>query len=362
MGHFSKECRAQGVHNSNNYQKYKSKEAGKNGTDLKAMVVVDGSIDWDKLTEEGNTEPRTLENFGLIAGIRHESDTNSQGAVVSADSVISADGSVPTGTVAAAAVSPSSETEFALMGHSTEVSIPVTCPLCCDSKYKLIKKDYHKQREQLNNYVVDLKAHKHAVKSLEKQIKCHQTNQLAYEEKIRVLSYELKEKSNILEYRQKLSDQAAQEKQDLLTKLNNELANQAKWNNSGQNLYKLIDSSMSVRTKRGLGLHKYIREEEMGIDDFVFSIFHTNSDDLEGQPIYNRFASVEHMKAVPLPLTGNYMPPSNIPDIDESQMMYGKKSTDSSKIMTNDDSISHSHDSVFFDFSNRSSNPSTNDF
>nr|GEV09781.1 hypothetical protein [Tanacetum cinerariifolium] len=49
MGHFSRECRAQGVHNSNNYQKYKSKEAGKNGTDSKAMVVVDGSIDWDKL-------------------------------------------------------------------------------------------------------------------------------------------------------------------------------------------------------------------------------------------------------------------------------------------------------------------------
>nr|GEX63449.1 hypothetical protein [Tanacetum cinerariifolium] len=133
-----------------------------------------------------------------------------------------------------------------------------------------------------------LKAHKHAVKSLEKQIKCHQTNQLAYEEKIRVLSYELEEKSNILEYRQKLIDQAAQEKQELMTKLDNEIANQAKWNNSGRNLYKLIDSSMSIRTKRGLGLDK--------------------------------FASIDHMKAVPQPLTGNYMPPSNIPDIDESQM------------------------------------------
>nr|GEY90875.1 hypothetical protein [Tanacetum cinerariifolium] len=288
-----------GVHNSNNYQKYKSKEAGKNGTDSKAMVVVDGSIDWDKLTEEGNTEPRTFENFGLIAGIRHESDTNSQGAVVSANSINSADGSVPTGTVAtAAAVSPSSETEFALMGHSIEVSIPVTCPLCCDSKYKLIEKDYHEQREQLNDCVVDLKAHKHAVKT--------------------------------------------------------------KWNNNGQNLYKLIDSSMSVRTKRGLGLHKYIGEEEMGIDDSVFSIFHTNSDDLEGQPIYNRFASVDHMKAVPPPLTGNYMPPSNIPDIDESHMVYGKKSIESSEIKTNDDSISHSHDSVLFYFSDRPTGKTVN--
>nr|GEY19168.1 ribonuclease H-like domain-containing protein [Tanacetum cinerariifolium] len=252
MGHFSRECRAQGVQNSNNYQKYKSKEAGKDGSDSKAMVVVDGSIDWDKQTKEGNTDPRSLESFGMLARIKLESD-------------------------------------------------------------------------------VVQKAHKHAVKSLEKQIKCHQTNQLAYEEKIRVLSYELEEKYNILEYRQKLIDQATQDKHDLMTKLDNELANQAKWNNSG----------------------------ELGIDDSVFIIFHITSDDLEGQPIYNRFASVDNMKAVPSPLTGNYMPPSNIPDIDESQMVYGKKATDSSEIKTNDDSISHSHDSVLFDFSDSVSAPAS---
>nr|GEX20281.1 hypothetical protein [Tanacetum cinerariifolium] len=111
-----------------------------------------------------------------------------------------------------------------------------------------------------------------------------------------------------------------------MTKLDNEIANQGKWNNSGKNLYKLIDSSMSVRTKRGFRLDKYIGEGELGIDDSKFSIFHTNSDELEGQPIYNR-----------------------------------KKATDSSEIKTNDDSISHSNDSVLFDFSDRSSEPSTND-
>nr|GEU85622.1 putative ribonuclease H-like domain-containing protein [Tanacetum cinerariifolium] len=305
------------------------KEAGKDRSDSKAMVVVNGSIDWDKQTEGGNTKPRSLENFGMIAGIKIESDADSE--------------------------------EFALMGLSTEVSIPVTCPLCCDSKYKLIEKDYQGQREQLNDCVVDLKAHKNAVKILGKQIKCHQKNKLAYEEKIRVLSYELEEKSNILEYRQKLINQAAQEKQELMIKLENEIANQAKWNNSGKNLYKLIGSSMSVRTKRGLGLNKYIGEGELGIDDSKFSIFHTNSDKLEGQPIYNRFASVDQIKAVPPSLTGNYVPPSNIPDIDESQMVYGKKATDSSEIKTNDGSISQSNDSVLFDFSDRSSEPSTND-
>nr|GEZ88112.1 ribonuclease H-like domain-containing protein [Tanacetum cinerariifolium] len=362
MSHFSRECQAQGGQNSNNYKKYKSKEAEKDGSDSKAMVVVDGSIDWDKQTKEGNTEPRSLENFGMVAGLEIASDADSEGEVISADDAIPAGVSESAGDVVAAVVSPHSETEFTLMGLSTEVSIPVTCPLCYDSKYKLIKKDYQGQREQLNDCVVDLKAHKHAVKSLEKQIKCHQMNQLAYEEKIRVLSYELEEKSNILEYRQKLIDHATQEKHDLMTKLDNELANQAKWNNSGKNLYKLIESFMSVRTKRGLGLDKYIGEGKLGIDDSKFSIFHTNSDESEGQLIYNKFASVDHMKAVPPPLTGNYMPPSNIPDIDESQKVYGKKATDSSEIKTIDDSISHSHNSVLFNFSDRSSKPSTNDF
>nr|GEY57635.1 ribonuclease H-like domain-containing protein [Tanacetum cinerariifolium] len=241
IGHFLRECQAQGGQNSNNYHKYKSKEAGKDGSDSKAMVVVDGSIDWDKQTDEGNTEPRSLENFGMIAGIKIELDADSEGEVVSAaDNAIPVGVSISTGNVVATVVSPQSETEFALMGLSTE---------------------------------------------------------------------------------------------ELMTKLDNEIANQAKWNKSG----------------------------ELGIDDSQFSIFHTNSDDLEGQPIYNRFALVDHIKAVPPPLTGNYMPPSNIPDIDKSQMVYGKKATDSSEIKSNDDSISYYNDSAHFDFSDRSSEPSTND-
>nr|GEV67038.1 hypothetical protein [Tanacetum cinerariifolium] len=159
MGHFSRECRAQGGQNSNNYKKYKSKEAGKDRSDSKAMVVVDDAIP--------------------------------AGVFVSA------------GDVAAAVVSLHFETKFALMGLYTE----------------------------------------------------------------------------------------------------------AKWNNSSKNLYKLIDSSMPVRTKRGLGLDKYIGEDKLGIDDSKFSIFHANSDELEGQPIYNRFALVDQIKAVLPPLIGNYMPP-----------------------------------------------------
>nr|GEW79780.1 hypothetical protein [Tanacetum cinerariifolium] len=117
MGHFSKECRAQGGQNSNNYQKYK--EAGKDGTDSKAMVVVYGSVDWDKQTEEGNPKPRSLEIFGMLAGIKLESDVDSEGEVVYVDDVIPAVVSVSTGLVAAAD-SLHFETEFAFMGLSIE--------------------------------------------------------------------------------------------------------------------------------------------------------------------------------------------------------------------------------------------------
>nr|GEX50414.1 ribonuclease H-like domain-containing protein [Tanacetum cinerariifolium] len=158
------------------------------------------------------------ENFGMIAGIKLESDANSEGEVVSVDVVISADVSISTGLVAAAAVSPQSKTEFALMGLSTE---------------------------------------------------------------------------------------ATQEKQDLMTEL---------------------ETNLLIR--------------------------------LSGS-IVGRFASVDNMKAVPPPLTGNYMPLFNILDIDESHMVYGKKATDSSEIKTNDDGISYSHDSVLFDFSDSVSAPAS---
>nr|GEW36273.1 ribonuclease H-like domain-containing protein [Tanacetum cinerariifolium] len=86
MGHFSRECRAQ----------------------------------VDKQTKEGNTEPRSLENFGMVAGIDIESDADSEGEVVSADDAIPASVYVSAGDVATAVVSPQSETEFALMGLSTK--------------------------------------------------------------------------------------------------------------------------------------------------------------------------------------------------------------------------------------------------
>nr|GEU52966.1 ribonuclease H-like domain, reverse transcriptase, RNA-dependent DNA polymerase [Tanacetum cinerariifolium] len=64
-------------------------------------------------------------------------------------------------------------------------------------------------------------------------------------------------------------------------------------------------------------------------DDSTFSVFTTTFEDVEGRPIFHRFAKTDSMKAVPPPLTGDYTSLSNHTDLDESQMSYGVKSSTS---------------------------------
>nr|GFB14623.1 ribonuclease H-like domain-containing protein [Tanacetum cinerariifolium] len=88
--------------------------------------------------------------------------------------------------------------------------------------------------------------------------------------------------------------------------------------NSSKNLFILIDSSMSVRTKVGLGFNDCIRENELGWDDSAFNVFTTNSEDVEGRPLFHRFAKTDSMKVVPPPPSGDYTSLSNHIDLDES--------------------------------------------
>nr|GEV59506.1 putative ribonuclease H-like domain-containing protein [Tanacetum cinerariifolium] len=125
---------------------------------------------------------------------------------------------------------------------------------------------------------------------------------------------------------------------------------------SSKNMFRLINSSMYVRTKVGLRFNNYIRENELGWDDSAFSVFTTNSEDMEGRPIFNRFAKTNSMKVVHPPLSGDYTSLSNHIDLDESHMFYGIKSPTSS------DSKSVSNDFIFCDNSDKSSEVNTNDF
>nr|GEX53612.1 hypothetical protein [Tanacetum cinerariifolium] len=140
------------------------------------------------------------------------------------------------------------------------------------------------------------------------------------------------------------------------TKLDNHLVQTEKWRTSSKNLYRLIDSSMSLKTKVGLGFTDCISQKELGWDDFAFSVFTTTSEDVEGRPTFYRFAKTDSMKAVPPPLTRDYTSLSNHTDLDESQMFYRTKSS------TSNDSESVTNEFVSCDDSDKSLEDNTSDF
>ncbi|GJW68153.1 hypothetical protein Tco_0122577 [Tanacetum coccineum] len=141
--------------------------------------------------------------------------------------------------------------------------------------------------------------------------------------------------------------------QELQTKLDNALARFDKWKESSKNLAKLVDSSMSVKTKLGLGYGDYIGEDEVYYPTMP-SIFDSTPEEVDGNPNPVRFVKEGGMNVVHPPITGKFMPTSIHSDFDESQMTYEKKSNDLPKIDSNE--------FVSCASSDKTSEPKTNDF
>nr|GEW41212.1 hypothetical protein [Tanacetum cinerariifolium] len=99
--------------------------------------------------------------------------------------------------------------------------------------------------------------------------------------------------SNLLKHSERINANVKTAKKELQINLNNHLVQTKKWRISSKNLFRLIDNSMSIRTKVGLGFNNYIRENELGWDDSAFSVFTTNSKDVEGRPLFNSDKSSE---------------------------------------------------------------------
>ncbi|GJX11500.1 hypothetical protein Tco_0201359 [Tanacetum coccineum] len=155
---------------------------------------------------------------------------------------------------------------------------------------------------------------------VEAQLVCHQQNQLVYEEKIRFMKIDLDDKTNVLTYHKKLLAEAEKEKEELKTKLKI-------FQSSSKGLSKLLNSQMSAKDKSGLGYGDQIHEGVLSYENEVLeSVFDSRSSDVEDSPVYDRFAKVEGMHAVPPPMTGIYMPPKSDFGIDESNFTYGQNS------------------------------------
>ncbi|GKD68830.1 ribonuclease H-like domain-containing protein, partial [Tanacetum coccineum] len=142
--------------------------------------------------------------------------------------------------------------------------------------------------------------------------------QLVIEEKLRILTADQGNTTNMLKYTENLNDQLKLEKLETQDKLEEFEARFDKWMESSKNLHKLINSSVSTRTKFGLGYGETFRSDEV-FDPSAPSIFDSTPEDVEGIHLYDRFDKVVGMHAVPPPLTGTFMPPSNRPDIDDTQ-------------------------------------------
>nr|GEW41974.1 reverse transcriptase domain-containing protein [Tanacetum cinerariifolium] len=295
-GHFARECRAKGGNDKQRYSSFKIKEIGKKEEDSKALITVDTLVDWTYHNGESDGVIASKE-FGMIAGC-DTVDAIEEGAAKIYNLITGAD--------TEEARTAGDAGEFSLMGVTFERVL--------------------------------------------------QRNQLTLEDKIRVLSIELENTSNLLKNYERINADVETSKKELQTIRDNHLVQIKKWIIPSKNLFRLHDSSMSVKTKVGLGFNNYIRGNELGWDDSAFSVFTTNSEDVEGRPLFNRFAKADSMKVVPPPLSRDYTSLSDYIDLDESQMSYGIKS------LTSSDSKYVSNNFVSCDNSDKSSEVNTNDF
>nr|GEW90756.1 ribonuclease H-like domain-containing protein [Tanacetum cinerariifolium] len=245
---------------------FDKKESARKEEDSKALVTVDTLVDWSNHDSESD-DVIVAKEFGMIAGANSEE-----------------------------ANTPDDAGEFALMGVTSEVH---NCPFGYNNKYNELAKMYDALNKQNNEYFIQDQAYKNSLKTLEKQKRVLQQNQLTLEDKIK---------------------------------------------------------SMSVRTKVGLGFTDCISQNKLGWDDSAFSVFTTTSEDVEGRPTFHRFAKTDSIKDVPPPLTRDYTSLSDHFDLDESQMSYGTKSS------TSNDPVSVTNDFISCDASDKYSEVKTSDF
>nr|GFA12938.1 ribonuclease H-like domain, reverse transcriptase, RNA-dependent DNA polymerase [Tanacetum cinerariifolium] len=161
---------------------------------------------------------------------------------------------------------------------------------------------------------------------------------LALEEKVMILSANLENTTNTLTYSETLYDQAKFENKEWEAKFENKewevklvesLAGFDKWKESSKNLAKLINSSMSTRTKLGLGFKEYIGSDEV-FDLSRPSVFDSELENKEVKSLYERFVKAGEMHEVPPSITGTFMPTSYKSDLEETLITFGSKSNTSS--------------------------------
>ncbi|GJT57206.1 ribonuclease H-like domain-containing protein [Tanacetum coccineum] len=129
----------------------------------------------------------------------------------------------------------------------------------------------------------------------------HQKNEVVYEEKIAVLEFEVKDKSNAITRLKNHIDETLREKDNLKAKLE-------QFETSSKNLNKLINSQLSSKDKTGLGYGDQLNENDSSGSELFNSVFDSRSSDGDDNQTNDRFKKDNRYHVVPLPLIGNYTP------------------------------------------------------
>ncbi|GJX13937.1 ribonuclease H-like domain-containing protein [Tanacetum coccineum] len=276
LGHFARECTGKQLDSKARYSSFKLKELDKS-EEPKALLSVDSMLNWSDHKGE-DVENGAAQVYGMIAGAEDDAAGSATG---------DATGDVADDVSNAAA-------EFALMGISSQVH---TCPFGCEHLYAELKKEFDNLEVQYKECYIQVQAYKSTLQTLEQQKGWYQSNQLALEERIRILTANLENTTNMLKYTEKLNEQAKLEKLNDKVKLEESNARFDKWKESSKNLVKLINSSMSSRSKFGLGFGDTFGSDEV-FDLSAPSIFDSSPKDVAEKPLYDRFVKAVGMHDV----------------------------------------------------------------
>ncbi|GJW18145.1 putative ribonuclease H-like domain-containing protein [Tanacetum coccineum] len=197
-------------------------------------------------------------------------------------------------------------TEFALMAYTANSSGSDTEVQSCSKNYvktyEKLQKQFDEQRQTLSKANLEIVAYQLGLESVEAQLIVHQKNEVVYEEKIAVLEFEVKDKSNAITRLKNQLDETLREKDDLKAKLE-------QFETSSKNLNKLINSQLSAKDKTGLGYGDQLNENDSSGSELFNSVFDSRSSDGDDNQTNDRFKKDNGYHVVPPPLTGNYMPP-----------------------------------------------------
>ncbi|GJW92062.1 putative ribonuclease H-like domain-containing protein [Tanacetum coccineum] len=179
------------------------------------------------------------------------------------------------------------------------------CSKQCLESFKCLQKNYDTEREKHNKAKLEIRGYEIALESLESRIIGHEKNELAWGEKYEFQNYELKCREIKINNLNLELEKAIKERDELKDKI-------AKWEESSKNLDEILNSQMSARDKTGLGYSTQLNELSSNHEtdsENSFSVFDGRSSDEESTPANDRSSKADGYKAVPPPITGNFLTP-----------------------------------------------------